>query len=137
MNSYEKPEFDFVHSSTDELSENEYAKMSDDELVDHLKKRDLPNSQKKYRIKSGYVLREIAGEYALIPVDTDGPFTNAIMAPNDSAVFLWKAFQQPTTIEKVVRKGIQEYDTTEETIRNATHRFVEDTLKYHILEEVE
>ena len=137
MNSYEKPEFHLVHSSTDELSENEYAKMSDDEFVDHLKKRDLPNSQKKYRIKSGYVLREIAGEYALIPVDMDGPFTNAIMAPNDSAVFLWKAFQQPSTIEDVVRKGIQEYDTTEETIRNATHRFVEDTLKYHILEEVE
>ena len=136
MNSYEKPEFHFVHS-TDELSENECAKMSDDEFVDHLKKRDLPNSQKKYRIKSGYVLREIAGEYALIPVYTDGPFTNAIMAPNDSAVFLWKAFQQPSTIEDVVRKGIQEYDTTEETIWNATHRFVEDTLKYHILEEVE
>ena len=34
MNSYEKPEFHFVHS-TDELSENECAKMSDDEFVDH------------------------------------------------------------------------------------------------------
>lgn len=136
MNSYEKPEFHFVHS-TDELSENEYEKMSDDELAEHLKKRNLPNSKKKYHIKSGYILREIAGEYALIPVDTDGLFTNSIMVPNDSAVFLWKAFQQPSTIEDVIRKGIQEYDTTEETIRNATHRFVEDTLKYHILEEVE
>ena len=136
MNSYVKPEFHFVHSA-DEPSKDEIANLSDDELTEYLRKCSFTKLKKKYRIKSGYVLREIAGEYALIPVDTEGPFTNAIMAPNDSAVFFWKAFQQPSTIEDVVRKGIQEYDTTEETIRNATHRFVEDTLKYHLLEEVE
>lgn len=59
------------------------------------------------------------------------------MAPNDSAVFLWKAFEQPSTKEDVVRKGLEEYGTTEEIIRNSIDHFVESTLKYKILEEVE
>lgn len=41
-----------------------------------------------------------------------------------------------STTEDAVRKGIQEYDASEDTIRNATKRFVNDTLKNGILEEV-
>ena len=59
------------------------------------------------------------------------------MAPNDSAVFLWKAFEQPSTIEDVVRKGLQEYDVTEDVIRKSTEHFVKEILDYKILEEVE
>ncbi len=91
--------------------------------------------EKKYCIKPGYILREIAGEYAIIPVDEECMISNAVMVPNDTAVFLWKAFQQPSTIEDVVRKGIREYDTTEVTIRNAVNRFIEEALRYKIIEE--
>lgn len=91
----------------------------------------------KYRIRAGYILREIANEYAIIPIDAEGVITNAVMMPNESAVFLWKAFQQPNTITDVVRVGLQEYDVTEEILRSAIQRFVADTLKYKILEEVE
>ena len=83
---------------------------------------------KKYCIKSGFILREIAGEYVIIPTGEECAITNAVMTPNDTAVFLWKAFQQPHTLEDVVRKMIQEYDATEETIQNAAQRFVHDTL---------
>ena len=76
-------------------------------------------------------------EYHFVPVDTESVFSNAVMAPNDSAVFLWKAFEQPSTIEDVVRKGLQEYDVTEDVIRKSTEHFVKDTLDYKILEEVE
>ena len=59
------------------------------------------------------------------------------MAPNDTAVFLWKAFQKPSTKEDVVRRGMEEYEASEEIIRNSINRFVEESLKYKILEEVD
>ena len=93
--------------------------------------------EKKYCIKPGYILREIAGEYAIIPVDEECVITNAVMVPNDTAVFFWKVFQTPHTKEDAVRKGMQEYDVEEAIIRSAVNRFLKDTLKYNIIEEVE
>ena len=93
--------------------------------------------EKKYCIKPGYILREIAGEYVIVPVDEECMISNAVMSPNDSAVLFWKVFQTPHTKEDAVRKGLQEYDVEEETIRSAVYRFLKDTLKYNIIEEVE
>ena len=133
---YKKPEYHFVRNNGG-LSGEEIAKLSEDELAEYLSRDSFKEQKRKYRIKSGYILREIAGEYAIVPVDTESVFSNAVMALNDTAVFLWKAFEQPSTIEDVVRKGLQEYDVTEDVIRKSTEHFVKEMLDYKILEEVE
>lgn len=133
---YKKPEYHFVRNNGG-LSGEEIAKLSEDELAEYLSRDSFKEQKKKYRIRSGYILREIAGEYAIIPVDGASVFSNAVMAPNDSAVFLWKAFERPSTIEDVVVKGMQEYDVTEDVIRKSTEHFVKEILDYKILEEVE
>lgn len=71
-----------------------------------------------------------------MPTGGENPFTNSMMTPNDSAVFLWKSFENPGTTEDVVKRGLQEYEVTEEVIRNSVRRFVKESLKYEILEEV-
>ena len=111
--------------------------MERDESVDCLIEHNYVNEKKKFCIKSGYILREIAGEYVIVPVDEECLITNAVMMPNDSAVFLWKAFQQPASIEEVVRKVLLEYDEVEAVIRKAVQRFVNDALQYRILEGVD
>ena len=136
MKQYRKPEYHFVRNNGG-LSCEEIAKLSEDELAGYLSRDSFKEQKKKYRIRSGYILREIAGEYAIVPVDGASVFSNAVMAPNDSAVFLWKAFEQPSTIEDVVVKGMQEYEAAEEQIRKSTEHFVKESLKYKILEEVE
>lgn len=136
MKKYKKPEYHFVRNNGG-LSGEEIAKLSEDELAEYLSRDSFKEQRRKYRIKSGYILREIAGEYAIVPVDTESVFSNAVMAPNDSAVFLWKVFEQPSTIEDVVMKGMQEYDVTEDVIRKSTEHFIEESLKYEILEEAE
>ena len=67
-------------------------------------------NEKKYRVNSDYLLREIAGEYAIIPVGTACQISNAVMVPNDTAAFLWNAFQQPRTISEVVAQALEEYE---------------------------
>ena len=133
---YEKPECHYVRN-IDGLDSDKIAKLSEDELAEYLKNGSDTKENKKYRIKPGFILREIAGEYTIIPVDAESLISNAMMVPNDSAVFLWKAFEQPSTIEDVVRKGLEEYDVTEEVIRRSTEKFVEESLEYKILEEVD
>ena len=58
-------------------------------------------NEKKYHVNSDYLLREIAGEYAIIPVGTACQISNAVMVPNDTAAFLWNAFQQPRNLVKL------------------------------------
>ena len=57
--------------------------------------------EKRYQISEDFVLRQIGGEYAIIPIGEASSISNAVMSPNDSAVFLWKQFMEPNSEEKV------------------------------------
>ena len=137
MKDYKKPEFHFIRNP-DELSGNELAKLSDDELSKYLISDGYQRENKKYRIKPGYILREIAGEYAIVPAGAENKslLENTVMAPNGSAAFIWKSFEQPSTLEDVVIRGMLEYEVEEDTIRRSIKRFINEMLEYQILEEV-
>lgn len=96
-----------------------------------------PSLTGRFRIRDGYILRQIVGEYVIVPVASEGVMANGMMVPNDSAVFLWQAFSTPSTVDEVVAKGLLEYEVEEDTLRNAVHRFVKELLFYQILEEMD
>ena len=135
MEKYVNTEYHFVRNSGG-LSGKELAKLSDDELAEYLRQDSILQEKKKYRINPDFILREIAGEYTIIPIGSDNVFSNAVMAPNGTAVFLWEAFQQPSTIQDVVVEAMQKYDATEEQIYNSISNFVKQSLEFKVLEEV-
>lgn len=135
MEKYVNTEYHFVRNSGG-LSGKELAKLSDDELAEYLRKDSILQEKKKYRINPDFILREIAGEYTIIPIGGDNVFSNAVMAPNGTAVFLWEAFQQPSTIQDVVVEAMQKYDVTEEQIYKSISNFVKQSLEFKVLEEV-
>lgn len=132
---YVNTEYHFVRNSGG-LSGKELAKLSDDELAEYLRQDSILQEKKKYRINPDFILREIAGEYTIIPIGGDNVFSNAVMAPNGTAVFLWEAFQQPSTIQDVVVEAMQKYDVTEEQIYKSISNFVKQSLEFKVLEEV-
>ena len=136
MEKYVNTEYYFVRNSGG-LSGKELAKLSDDELAEYLRQDSILQEKKKYRINPDFILREIAGEYTIIPIGSDNVFSNAVMAPNGTAVFLWEAFQQPSTIQDVVVEAMQKYDATEEQIYKSISNFVKQSLEFKVLEEVE
>ena len=138
MKEYKRPEYHFVRNPGG-LSGSELAKLSDDELSRYLKDNRYLQEKKKYRIRDGYILREIAGEYAIVPAGagSESPLENTVMSPNGSAVFIWKNFEQPSTLEDVVIQGMLEYEAEEDTIRRSIKRFIKEMLEYKILEEVD
>lgn len=135
MGKYVNTEHHFVRNSGG-LSGKELAKLSDDELAEYLRQDSILQEKKKYRINPDFILREIAGEYTIIPTGGNNVFSNAVMAPNETAVFLWEAFQQPSTIQDVVVEAMQKYDATEEQIYNSISNFVKQSLEFKVLEEV-
>ena len=135
MEKYVNTEYHFVRNSGG-LSGKELAKLSDDELAEYLRQDSILQEKKKYRINPDFILREIAGEYTIIPIGGNNVFSNAVMAPNETAVFLWEAFQQPSTIQGVVVEAMQKYDATEEQIYNSISNFVKQSLEFKVLEEV-
>ena len=136
MEKYINTEYHFVRNSGG-LSGKELAKLSDDELAEYLRQDSILQEKKKYRINPDFILREIAGEYTIIPIGGNNVFSNAVMAPNETAVFLWEAFQQPSTIQDVVVEAMQKYDATEEQIYKSISNFVKQSLEFKVLEEVE
>ena len=135
MEKYVNTEYHFVRNSGG-LSGKELAKLSDDELAEYLRQDSILQEKKKYRINPDFILREIAGEYTIIPIGGNNVFSNAVMAPNETAVFLWEAFQQPSTIQDVAVEAMQKYDVTEEQIYKSISNFVKQSLEFKVLEEV-
>lgn len=101
-----------------------------------MKKSNNSDGEKIYQINPSYLLREIAGEHAIIPIGEDCLISNAVMTPNHSAAFIWNVFMTPCTEEEAVQKVLQEYEGEAEDIRVDVHRFIKDTLNYKILREV-
>ena len=131
---FQKPEYHFVRN-TGGLYGKDFTELSDDSLAEYLRQDSMLKEKKRYRISPEFILREIAGEYAIVPLGAEGVFTNTMMAPNDTAAFLWKAFEQPRTIDDVVRIGMQRYEVTEDVIRKSTENFIGELMEYKILEE--
>ena len=86
MEKYVNTEYHFVRNSGG-LSGKELAKLSDDELAEYLRQDSILQEKKKYRINPDFILREIAGEYTIIPIGGDNVFSNAVMAPNGNRCF--------------------------------------------------
>ena len=73
-----------------------------------------PDSTWRYKAKSGYVLREIMGDYLLIPVSMDSGAMSQVATLNDGGKFLWEQLQQERTIAELVAAMTQVYEVSEE-----------------------
>lgn len=136
MKKYKNFEYHFLHTNAD-ISVMDLADMPENNFAIYMEQLKMGKQNKKYQISPDFILREIAGEYVIVPVGEDNIFSNSMMAPNNTAVFLWKAFEHPSTVEDVVIKGLQEYEVTEDTIRKSVQKFLKECLKSKILLEVE
>ena len=133
---YVKPEMHYIRCKG-ELTGEEMLQLSDEELEEYLKRIGYEQAKKRYRIHLDFALREIAGEYAIVPLGETQFFTNAMMTPNRTAAFLWQALSEPSTEEDVVMRALERFDGEEADIRRDVAMFIKDTMKRNVLMEVD
>lgn len=76
------------------------------------------------KMKKDFVMREIDGEYLLIPANATALEFNGIITVNEVGAFIWNQLSSCETEEDVVSAILQEYDVDEETARTDLGEFL-------------
>lgn len=76
------------------------------------------------KIKSGFVLKNIADSYIVVSVGDRVKEFNGVITLNETGVFLWKKLEIGATEEELVKALLSEYDVDEATAKNDVAGFI-------------
>lgn len=86
------------------------------------------------RVEKDFVLREIAGDYVIIPTGKTVLSFNGLISVNEVGAFLWELLQNEVTIDELVAAVLNEYDVDEVTAREDIQEFLDALAQGHVLE---
>ena len=84
-----------------------------------------------YKVKPGYVLREIAEEYLAVPVGTG----SEIVILNTVSKLLWERMQAPQTLDELTAAVTDEYEIDPDEARNDILAFLTNLKNSNLLAE--
>ena len=87
------------------------------------------------RIEKEFILREIAGDYVIVPTGKTALEFNGLITVNELGAFIWKKMQQDISEDNLVSAILDEYEVKEETARNDVKEFLGKLEDYNILKE--
>lgn len=76
------------------------------------------------KLKKGFVLREVAGETVVVPVNAELNF-NGMITLNETAKVLWKVLENETTEDALVKAILGEFNIDEATAQNDVALFIQ------------
>lgn len=85
------------------------------------------------KINGEFVLRAIAGETILIPVNAAAQSMNGMAVLNEVGARLWELLPQAKDAEELVSAILNEYAVDEETARTDVNEFLDSLKVYKIL----
>ncbi len=62
------------------------------------------------KVSKEFILREIAGEYILVPTGISATKINGLITMNELGCFIFKTLQENRTMEELVSAIVSEYD---------------------------
>lgn len=77
------------------------------------------------QIKSGFMLKEVAGTNVVVPVGENSVDFNAMITLNDSGAFLWNLMAEECEISDLVSAMTSEYDVDAATAEADINKFLE------------
>ena len=87
------------------------------------------------KIQKEFVLREIAGDYVIIPTGKTTLTFNGLITVYEVGAALWKMLQSEKSLDDLVRGILDEYDVEESVAREDIQEFLETLSKNGILDE--
>lgn len=85
------------------------------------------------KLKEGFILRQVAGEYVVLPVGADLDF-NGMITLNETGATLWKRLEQEAELNDLTAALLAEYDVDEATASAAAEQFVAKLKEHGFLE---
>lgn len=87
------------------------------------------------RVEKEFVLREIAGDYIIIPTGKTVLEFNGLITVNEVGVSLWNMLQKETSLDELVQGILEEYDVEEDVAREDIQEFLDTLITAGILTE--
>lgn len=76
------------------------------------------------KIKDGFMLREVAGQWVVVPLGERVVEFNGIMTLSESGAILWKVLEKDVSEKELTEAIIQKYDVDLKTAEQDVHEFV-------------
>ena len=86
------------------------------------------------RIAKEFVLREIAGDYIIIPAGKTVLDINGLITLNEVGVSLWKMLQNEVTFDDLLQGILDEYDVEPAVAREDIQEFLDQLVNGGIME---
>ena len=87
------------------------------------------------KIKEGLLLKEIAGNYIIVPISGSLVDLNAMINVNETGAFIFKALGSETTKEEIVSKLTAEYEVSKDIAEADVEDFLNVLRKNSMLDE--
>ena len=85
------------------------------------------------KIKEGFLLKEIAGSYVVVPVGEKLVDFQMMVTLNETGAFLWEKLANDITEEELVAALLGEYDVDEQTAKKDVSEFIKKLNEKEIL----
>ena len=85
------------------------------------------------KIKEGYLLKKVAGEFIIVPIAKGG--INSVMTLNETGAFLFEKIAEGTDEATVVKALLDEYDTDFETASRDVRKFIASLAQAGVLDD--
>ena len=85
------------------------------------------------KIKSGYLLRNIEGEWVIFPIGNDTLDFNGLLRVNETGVFLWRMLESEIEYEILVTALLEEYPVDRQTAEKDLDDFLSFLSEYDML----
>lgn len=76
------------------------------------------------KLKKEFIMREIAGEYYLVPVGETVLSMNGLIALNEVAARIYQLLPEAKDENEIVEKLLQEYDVDRESLQKDVDAFI-------------
>lgn len=87
------------------------------------------------KVKSDFVLKDVAGQSIVAPAGDASITFNAMITLNGSGAFLWRTLERGASEEELVSALLAEYEVAEETARNDVKKFIEKMREANLLDD--
>ena len=78
------------------------------------------------KIKEGFMLRNVADNYVVVPMGKEAADFNGMITLNETGAFMWKCLEKGCTKEELVEKVLEEYEAEKEQVLQSVERFVKE-----------
>lgn len=87
----------------------------------------------KFLASENFILRKVAGTYALISVGANIANFNGFVQLNETAAFLWKQLASPRSVEDLTAALLEEFDVSKEEAEKDVTEFLEQLIRENMV----